>query len=86
MKYFSGLIPGNFSATHKKCAAVVPPILPMVSISKEGWKIYCLMSDSCQADLPLGIIFIGVILRSSSHGPILPGASHCINKLGLAVF
>lgn len=86
MKYFSGLIPGNFSAIYKKCATVAPPIFPLVSISKEGRKIYCLISESCQAYLPLGIILITVILRSSSHGPILPGASHCTNKLCIAVF
>lgn len=86
MKCFSGLIPGNFSTIYKKCAAVAPPIFPMVSISIEGRRIYCLRSESCQADLPLGIIFITVILRSSSHGPILPGASHCTNKLCIAVF
>lgn len=86
MKNFSGLTPGNFSAIYKKCATVAPPIFPMVSISKQGRKIHCLISESCQAYLPLGIIFITVILRSSSHGPILPGDSYCTNKLYIDVF
>lgn len=86
MKYFFGLIPGNLSAINKKCATVAPPIFRMVSISKEGRKIYCLRSESCHADLPLGIIFITVILTSSSHRPIFCGTSHCSNKLCIAVF
>lgn len=80
MKFFSGLIPGKFSAIYKKCAAVAPPIFPMISISKEGRRIYCLGSESCQVDLPLGIVFIAVILRSSNYGPVLPCAIHCSNK------